>query len=71
MRRAFGEAYKIIAAPRNSEHLDAGKVAGYVLNNHCGLADYSLKAQFSDERLRSLGAAVTARQRRFRKGFAP
>ncbi len=61
-RRAYeaatgGEAYKTIAALRNSEHPDAGKVADYILSNHRGLADYRLKEQFSDERLRSLGAA--------------
>lgn len=61
-RRAYmeatgGEAYKTIFALRSSEHPDASKVIDYILNNHRGLADYRLKEQFSDQQLRSLGAA--------------
>ena len=48
-RRAYeaatgGEAYKTIAALRDSEHPHAGKVVDYILNNHRGLADYRLKS---------------------------
>jgi hypothetical protein len=52
-----GEAYKTIVALRASDHPDAGKAVDYILHNHRGLADYRLKAQFSDAELRSLGAA--------------
>ena len=42
---------------RSHFQLDAGKVVDYILNNHRGLAEYRLKEQFSDQQLRSLGAA--------------